>query len=229
MTSIQCVFITPEHYDAVVRFARENYLKVNISVLLSTVKLFPSNPFQDEPLCQFLQLQGTTVMDPFFQSVIEQGTSVMAIDTANGNEIVGVRAHLVKQRGEVECIPPGLTDERAIAMESLVSFAFDRYNPWTHLLVDKFLHFKFLVVQENYRGQNIGVQMTKFTLDWMRQQGIPVAYVWATNIYSKRSLEKAGFITVDEMKYEDYEVNGKVVFRPPSIHTGFATLIKWAE
>lgn len=154
----------------------------------------------------------------------------MAIDTANGNKIVGVRAHRVQTRGVVDDTGPvEVTDPRSAAFDNLVSFAFDRYNPWAHLLVDKFLHFKFLVVDKDYRGQNIGVKMTNFTLDWMREQGIPLAYVMVTNIYSKAVLEKAGFIAVDEMKYEDYKVDGKAVFCPEPIHTAFSTLIKWVK
>lgn len=155
----------------------------------------------------------------------------MAIDTAKDDAIVGVRAHRVVNRDDTkeERPPPndGKEMDPCAPLLDLVDTAFLRYNPWKELTIDKLLYFKFLIVHPDYRGRNIAARMTEFTFDFMRREKIPVAFVLATSVYSQAVFKKTGFQVVDEIKYEDYKVNGQRVFSPAPIHTGCATLIKW--
>lgn len=195
-------------------------------------------------MCNSKDISATDGLDDYFRHSVEQGTSVMAIDTANNNKIVGVRAHRVEKRGEREKsqeeekedkkddVPAkDKAAEACAALLRLVDFAYDRFNPWEKLDVDQLLYFKFLIVHRDYRGRNIGVKMTDFTFDFMRREKIPVAYVLATSAYSKAVFKKTGFVVVDEMAYEDYKEDGKVVFcpEPREVHTGFATCVKWVN
>lgn len=155
----------------------------------------------------------------------------MAIDTAKDDAIVGVRAHRVVNRDDPKEERPPPNDEKEMdpcaPLLDLVDTAFLRYNPWKELTIDKLLYFKFLIVHPDYRGRNIAARMTEFTFDFMRREKIPVAFVLATSVYSQAVFKKTGFQVVDEIKYEDYKVNGQRVFSPAPIHTGCATLIKW--
>lgn len=153
----------------------------------------------------------------------------MAIDTANNNKIVGVRAHRVVTKDEET--PSGQSsdsdDSSSNLLMDLVDYMIGRYNPWKELGVDKILHFKYLLVHPEYRGRNIGAIMTKFTFDFMQRENIPVAYVLATSIYSQAVFKKTGFQVVDEVNYADYKKNGKRVFEPAPIHQSCMTLVKW--
>lgn len=149
----------------------------------------------------------------------------MAVDTANNDRIVGIRAHRVEYKGGQEKeSPENITDRKVPA---LIRYAYKNFNPFEKLNVDKYLHFKFLCVDRNYRGRNISVKMMESTFDFMRKENIPLAYVFATSFYSQAVFKKLGFGMVDSMDYADYKVNGQVVFAPDPIHKGWATFIKW--
>lgn len=154
----------------------------------------------------------------------------MAVDTANGNKIVGVRAHRVQRRDEQVEENNHEEGDPCAPLLQLVDFAFQRYNPWTKLGIEKLLYFKFLSVHRDYRGRGVSAKMMEFTFDFMRRERIPVAYVLASSAFSQAVFRKAGFQLVDEMRYEDYKVDGKRVFQPKDeVHNGWATLIKWIQ
>lgn len=154
----------------------------------------------------------------------------MAIDTADNNRIVGVRAHRVTKITEPEIPLEKLpSEDPLIPVLKLLAHCQDRYDPKKELKVDEFLYFKFLCVRRDCRGWNIGFRMTEFTFDFMRKEKIPVAYVFASSAYSQRVFLKLNFEIVDEMPYEDYQVDGRVVFKMDGIHTKCACLIKWVE
>lgn len=186
--------------------------------------------FQDEPINRAANLvKCNAKLEHYFRHTLEQGTSVMAIDTANGNKVVGVRAHRVERRGDVpkEEQVPLETDAPTEAVLGFLQYSYNRCNPWTIVDEDSMLCFKFLVVDKEYRGRNISGKMMELTMDYMRSEGIPVAYVQATSAYSQAVFKKLNFEQVDEILYEDYKVDGKVVFHPDQpIHKRYAAFIK---
>lgn len=165
----------------------------------------------------------------YFRHSIEQGTSVMAIDTADNNKIVGVRAHRVTKVTEEETPLDKLPSDPLTPLIKLQAHCQERYDPKKRLNVEEFLYLKFLCVRRDCRGRNIGVKLMEFTFDFMRREKIPVAYVFASSAYSQRVFQKLEFETVYEMPYEDYKVDGKVVFKVGGIHTKCACLIKWIK
>lgn len=226
---IQCVFITPKDFDRVVQFARDYFLNVTLLWLILFCWEFQLNYtlFQDEPLCNSMNLKVSPGHDYYVRYVIEQGNSVMAIDTSKNDKIVGLRGHRVNNRNESVAAYNSPEDEKWDRVYSLGSFAFNRVDPWNKYDIDSMLEAKFLAVHREYRGMNIGVMMIQFTLDFMRREKIPLFYLWATNEYTKNVVGKLGFEKVDEMNYTDYKVDGKQVFFPPEMHPSYAIYVKW--
>lgn len=165
--------------------------------------------------------------DYYIRHVIEQGNSVMAIDTTKNDQIVGLRGHRVNKRDEPVAAYNPPEDEKWDRVYALGSFAFNRVDPWNKFKVDSMLEAKFLAVHREYRGMNIGVKMIQFTMDFMRREKIPLFYLWATNEYTKIVVGKLGFEKVDEMKYTEYKVDGEQVFYPPDMHPSYAIYVKW--
>lgn len=179
---------------------------------------------------RYMGVKDSAAVRHYYRDSIEQGTSVMAIDTANNNKIVGVRAHRVTTKSEQKDIRDEVPrDDPAAPYTDLVGLFQQRYNPWTKLDVDKFLYLKFLCVHRDYRGRNISVKMMDMTFDFMRREKIPVVYVFASSAYSQGVFEKTQFEKVDYMAYEDYKVDGEVVFKVGPVHKGCATYVKWID
>lgn len=154
----------------------------------------------------------------------------MAIDVANDNRIVGVRAQIVCKRSKGSGFKnPLFRDNPSFKFLELIEFCEKRYNPHDELDVDQFLHLKFLCVHRECRGKNISGRMIEFTFQFMRRQMIPVAFVFASSHYSQAVFKRLGFELVDELNYEDYKVDGEVVFNLGPIHTKCASFIKWVK
>lgn len=187
---------------------------------------------QHEPLFQSMGVTQSIIFEHYYRWAVSQGTSIMAIDTANGNKIVGVRAHRVERRcvpSDPLTVPDGVDDPPGAAVSKLVELCYDRWNPWDKSDVDSFLYFKFLAVHKDYRGQGVSVKMMDATFEFMRSHGIPLAYVWACSFYSQNVFRQLGFETVDQINYEEYVVDGSVVFRPEKPHVSCNTMVKWLE
>lgn len=153
----------------------------------------------------------------------------MAIDTANNNKIVGVRAHRRTKTSEKDEIPIENLGDPLIKLLKLVATCEEHYNPRKELKVPEYLHLKYLCVDRDYRGRNISLKMMNFTFDFMRREQIPVAYVFASSFYSQQVFLKMDFEVVYEIPYEDYKVDGEVVFKMGPVHTKCACLIKWIK
>lgn len=175
-----------------------------------------------------MNLKESRGCDYYIRYAIEQGTSVMAIDTSKDNLIVGLRGHRVYQRGEKDAYNPP-EDEKWNRLMTLGNFAFKRVDVWSKCDVEKILEAKFLTVHRDYRGRNLSVKMMEFTFDFMRREKIPLFYLWATSEYTKIVVRKLGFQIADEMDYKDYKVDGKQVFKPEEPHSGYAIYVKWVE
>lgn len=229
--SIKCVFITPEFFDAVVEFAANHFTLVNISIFKCLDQLI--YPFlslhQDLPILQSIGLTDSPLLRAYFRHSIEQGTSVMAIDTSNNNKIVGVRAHRRTKPSEKDEIPVEYLNDPLMTFVQFIATCEEQYDPHTELKVPEYLHMKYLCVDRNYRGRNISVKMMDFTFDFMRKEQIPVAYVVASSAYSLQVFLKCDFEVVHQIQYEDYKVDGEVVFKTGPVHTKCALLIKWIK
>lgn len=164
--------------------------------------------------------------DYYVRYTISQGTSVKAIDTANGNKLIGVRGHRIVNRGD-ECDYDPPADEPFDKVVDLVDHCWNKVDPWKRFDVDKFLECKFLTVDRNYRGQNIGVKMMNFTVDFMRANDVPLIYIFGSSYYTAEIMKKMDFEVLEVANYADYKENGKAVFKPAHPHTFYIVGVKW--
>lgn len=163
----------------------------------------------------------------FFRGRIQKGAWIMATDKTSDHKIVGIAGNRVAGRNDPIEDDDGPEDSNADLVSTWMDFAHQRYDPWSKLKVDTMLEIEFLAVHKDYRGLGLSVKMIEFTFEFMRKEKIPLAYVLATSAYSQAVFKKMCFELVDEMKYEDYKVDGKVVFQPEKVHVGWAIFIKW--
>lgn len=98
---------------------------------------------------------------------------------------------------------------------------FDLY-PETDVILDG----KILSVDSTYRGYGIAGRLTERSLEYMRENNIPVMHVLCSSHYSARVMEKLGFHEVYSLNYTDYKLNGKVALSPAKPHVASRILVK---
>lgn len=91
---------------------------------------------------------------------------------------------------------------------------------------DTVLDGKILSVNSDYRGMGIAGRLTEKTLEYMRENSIPLMHVLCTSHFSARVLEKLDFKEVFQMPYKEYKVDGEIVFKPELPHTAAKILVK---
>ncbi|KAL0277039.1 UNVERIFIED_CONTAM: hypothetical protein PYX00_004461 [Menopon gallinae] len=90
---------------------------------------------------------------------------------------------------------------------------FNRYG------VDVLMYAMGLSVDRRFRGQGIGLEILKSRYEMGRAVGIGLTMTVFTAIGSQKQAERAGFETIYEIAYEDYKVDGEVVFKITSPKT----------
>lgn len=95
--------------------------------------------------------------------------------------------------------------------------------------IDRYLDGKFLSVNSSYRGQGIAGKLTQRTMEYMRENNIPIMSVVCSSHYSARVCEKLDFKEVYQLRYEDYVVNGENPLLPEKPHTAVKVLVKRVE
>lgn len=171
--------------------------------------------------------------EEFSGSVIEHGTSIIAIDPSADGKILGAILSGPIHPGEAlemieesqECASDNKKwSEILLLLAHLEANAniFKRYN------IKEALHIHVLGVDKQYRGKSIGVNLLRKCLDVGKSVGYPLAKVDCTSVFSIRIAEKLQMECVYQLAYADYrDSNGKQLFVPPSPHTHIKTFIKF--
>lgn len=110
-------------------------------------------------------------------------------------------------------------------MMDLIDEKFNLFN--TIPDINKFLDGKILSVNSNYRGLGIAGKLTDHTINYMKENKIPLMHVLCSSHYSARVMEKLDFEEIFRLPYTDYvDCYGKQVLVPEKPHVAARVLIK---
>lgn len=183
----------------------------------------------DEPLWQpYPEGQLANMADPkkmeYRLSLIRQGTSLVAIDTSDGDRIVGVAlaGALYPEDVTQHCVDSEKTPSnsvfgkiaRFLADVELHAKVFDRYD------VPKALYLNILGVDSSVRRQGLGRRLVGGLMEVARSKGYPLLVTTCTSHYSARVMAALGLEVVYTQSYADFkDAQGNVVFTPQAPHT----------
>lgn len=85
---------------------------------------------------------------------------------------------------------------------------------------------KILAVNSNYRGAGIAGKLTNRTIEYMKENGIPLFHVMCSSKFSARVCEKIGFEEVFSLPFLDYVVDGENPLLPAEPHTDIKIMAK---
>ncbi|EDW12134.1 arylalkylamine N-acetyltransferase-like 2 [Drosophila mojavensis] len=198
---------------------------MNVSDFQDAKKAMGGNVNNDEPLdtaCgRYVRKGSEQEDDEYHISMVEQGTSLVAIDEKNGGRIVGIvlaAAHTPSDLNRYSKGVKALTDFERI--DIFIAKVENEANLYQRYGVSKLLCSHITNVDATMRGKGLGARLTVALIDVARSKGYPLLVANCTSFYSARQKQALGMECVYKIAYEDYkDENGQVVFNPPKPHT----------
>lgn len=151
--------------------------------------------------------------------ILKDGTSLMVIDPANNNKVVGLRLAFTVTRDQVE---PKLGYEKYRKEHDFAwaviwdvtdqtthpSNIFEKY-PEVTKIYDMFC----LCTHQDYRGKGLGTEMVKQSWKMAKKAGCDASAVWASSNYSRKIFVNLGMITMHQIAWNDLIYEGEVAFK----------------
>ena len=178
------------------------------------VAFYKEHFYPDETLCKSIELNFDNEVTSFFLNVLSQNLSVILVSNVTG-EIIAGRSMRVARRTDVA----DWSDLKNEKMAAIMTFLGHKYingaNVFKRFKVDTAVEFVALGTHRNYRGQGLATKVMAATIEFCKELGLnPVCIKGeATSLYSQRIYEKFGFEVLHTVRFQDYKVNGEVVFR----------------
>ncbi|KAG5880987.1 hypothetical protein JTB14_024525 [Gonioctena quinquepunctata] len=176
--------------------------------------------YRDEPLNSFLELINDDHprcldLEKFSLKDLDNGVNLLAI---YDGKLIGVSLNGIMERGELEgeFVCQDLKFNKIVQFLDHVATESDPFQKYPG--IDKAMTVKILSVDGSYRGKGIAKDLMDKTRDLAKQMGCGFITVDCTSHYTACAAKKLGFEKHYTLRYEDYKVNGEVVFNPAVPH-----------
>ncbi|GAB0096544.1 Dopamine N-acetyltransferase [Sergentomyia squamirostris] len=186
--------------------------------------------FKDEPLNTYLDLGECKELEQYSTKCIKEKCSFKAVNSRN--EIVGVLLNGLiprpKEGEEPMKLADGCEHKKFRKIMGLMDFIDSKFNLFDFYPdIDVVLDAKILSVDSNYRGMGISQELTNCTIDYMKENNIPLIQVLCSSHFSARVMEKMDFEEIFRMPYADYlDTNGQQILCPVPPHVACRILVK---
>lgn len=179
--------------------------------------------FRDEPLNYHTGLLDgkDTCLELEEYSVKDIGNGLNLKAVLNGR-IIGVCLNGIVERGylndddnnNVHC-----NDEKFAKILELLHYVGHQSDIFAHYPeIDKAMTVKILSVDGSMRGRGIAKALMNKTREMARESGCGLMAADCSSHFTAKALKRLGFECIYTLKYEDYKVNGEVVFKPELPH-----------
>ncbi|GAB0095829.1 hypothetical protein DMENIID0001_112590 [Sergentomyia squamirostris] len=205
MAEISYEVIKPEDADQVVAFIKKHF-------------------FEDEPLNRSLVLGECKQLEMFSIECLPEDLSFKAM--RNG-EIIGVMINGIMRKdfeGPHTDFSGHEKFQKIITMSESLEHQCDIFGRFPD--IDRFVDGRIMCVSSDARGLGIAGKLVEETLNRMIRENLPMIYIQCSSLYSARVLEKLNFEEILSLKYEDYQIDGMVVFTPEKPHEHVKIFIK---
>lgn len=85
---------------------------------------------------------------------------------------------------------------------------------------------KILSVNEEYRGLGIAKELTRTTIEYMKENKIPLYHIMCSSQFSAQVCARLGFKETFALPYVDYVVNGENPVLPADPHVAVKIYVK---
>lgn len=116
---------------------------------------------------------------------------------------------------------------KILGLMDLVDSKYDFFEKYPH--VDRGMEIKILSVDPEYRGRGIAHGLTRISMDYLRENHIPVMFVLCTSHFSARVMMKLNFECEFVLPFTEYLKDGVQVLKPDPPHLQAEIMIKWTS
>ncbi|RZB38781.1 dopamine N acetyltransferase, partial [Asbolus verrucosus] len=176
---------------------------------------------RDEPLNFSLGLlEGRATCAELEDYSIKDLNSGLNLKAVSNGKIIGVCLNGILNKGYVDEIEEACCEDKKFAkILKLLDHVAVQSNIFSHFPeIDKAMTVKILSVDSSWRGRGIAKDLMNRTRELARELGCGIMTVDCTSHFTARALKKLGFECIYSLKYEDYKINGEVVFTPEKPH-----------
>lgn len=171
--------------------------------------------------------------EEFSLSVIDDGASIIAVDTTKNDRIIGAIMAGPIESDEVKHLQ--VESKRCEENNSkkwsqillLLAHLAECANVFERFHIEKSLHIHVMSVDTGYRGKSIGTNLMEKCMEAGKSLGYSLVSTDCTNIFSIKIAEKLDMQCINTLAFCDYkDNNGKQLFKPPLPNTHIKTFIK---
>lgn len=143
--------------------------------------------------------------------ILSQNVSVLLISNTT-DEIIACRTMAIAKRNEAA------EKTENMKWEKIMDFLCHRYHEmdvFKRFNVDTAVAFIALATHRDHRAQGIASKLMQATILFCKELGLSPVCIKGegTSNYSQRIYEKFDFETIHTMKYDEYKIDGEVVFK----------------
>lgn len=182
-----------------------------------------------EPINKAIGLCEEGYRMPYFDkwvedSLISPGVIALLAEDKESNELLGVVINVIHDKEEAKeeeeevmarCRRPPAKFLSVLGFLEHLGHDIDvaeRYG------VDSWSDLMLVAGRVDRRVPGLGTELIKRSLNRAEQQGIKVQVGCATSYFTGRIFEKLGFSLIKSLKYEDYKIDGVIIFPPEEPH-----------
>ncbi|XP_070143401.1 arylalkylamine N-acetyltransferase-like 2 [Drosophila kikkawai] len=186
----------------------------------------------DEPILKSLKInvrpETIAIIDALHLSMIEEGTSLVAVEENHPERILGfvlAGAKTRKDMQEPNEFPRKLQPEVAL-ISQLLNDLEAKANIFESYKVDRILYSSVTFVKPKMRGRGLGTRLSQALMKVGRTKGFPLMMATCTSFYSARQKEALGMKCILWQNYADYkDEQGCVIFTPSAPHVQSRVLV----
>jgi ribosomal protein S18 acetylase RimI-like enzyme len=172
----------------------------------------------DETLAKSIGLVLDEEMDIIIKKWFSDNLSIILISDKTG-EIIACRTIVIGKKG-VSIDLSQINNEKTVKIVEFVRYKRDEMDVYKRFNVDTAIDFVALGTHRDYRRQGIATKMFQAGLMFCKEIGFDTVCIKGegTSNYSQRIYEKFNFETIHTFKYDEYKIDGEVVFKNTGEH-----------
>ncbi|VDI03087.1 Hypothetical predicted protein [Mytilus galloprovincialis] len=180
----------------------------------------------DEVLAKSLGYDVDEEFDQLFKISHKDNLSLLLISDKT-DEIIACRTIILANRAKSFDFSK-LKNDKLIKLFIFITHKNEEMNVYKRFNIDTCVDFVFLGTHKEHRRQGIAFKIFQAALQFSKELGIDPVCIKGegTGIFSQRVYEKSGFETLHDFIYDDYKVDGDIVFKDTGIHKSTKVYVK---